>query len=234
MKLPPIEAAKQFVHSQYPNCEAALLAGSVVRGEHTSTSDLDIIVFDTSLKQSYRESLKAFGWNIELFCHSFESYLTYWEQDIERGRPSLPRMLAEGIIMINHEQLQKIQTRAKEVLENGPSLWSEGTINIKRYFISDLVDDLIGSKRRAETIYIANTLAEQLHEFVLRVNRQWTGSSKWIDRALRGWDQRLADEFIQALDDVYLKDKSRTLIQLAEKILGPYGGFFFDGFKLGK
>lgn len=56
-KLPPIEAAHQFINKHFPNCQGALLAGSVVRGEATETSDLDIIIFDKNICAFYRESL---------------------------------------------------------------------------------------------------------------------------------------------------------------------------------
>jgi predicted nucleotidyltransferase len=53
-KLEPIGAAKTFVRTHFSNCQAALLAGSIVRGEATATSDLDIIIFDDTLVSSYR------------------------------------------------------------------------------------------------------------------------------------------------------------------------------------
>ncbi|MGE6517417.1 nucleotidyltransferase domain-containing protein, partial [Lysinibacillus sphaericus] len=66
-KLNPIEAAKRFINKSFPNCQGAVLAGSVVRGEETDTSDLDIVVFEKSITSSYRESLIDFGWPIEIF-----------------------------------------------------------------------------------------------------------------------------------------------------------------------
>lgn len=234
MRLSPIEAATAFIKTHFPECDGALLSGSVVRGEHTSTSDLDLIIFDSSLKSSYRESLTAYEWPIELFVHSFDSYKEFMKQDVERGRPSLPRMLAEGTPIVDHPEISLIQDEAKEILDTGPVEWSEQTIRIKRYFITDLVDDLIGSTKRSETLYITNSLIEQLHEFVLRVNNQWIGSSKWIDRALRSFDENLADEFLLAIEDIYQHNEKNLLISLAEKIVAPYGGFLFEGFSIGK
>ncbi len=234
MKLLPMEAAKLFINTNFPTCDAAILAGSVVRGEATDTSDLDIIVFDNRIKTSYRESITAYDWPIEVFVHSFVSYKHYWNLDIGSGRPSKPRMIAEGWIIKDHESLMKIRTEADDVLKKGPAPWTKETINMKRYFITDLLDDLIGSEKRSETIYIANTLVEHLHVFVLRVNQQWIGSSKWIDRALRHWDVNIANQFILALEDIYLKNDKATLISLTENILSPYGGLFFSGFSLGK
>ena len=45
----PIEAAQNIITSQFPNCDVALLGGSVARGEATKTSDLDIVIVDQSL-----------------------------------------------------------------------------------------------------------------------------------------------------------------------------------------
>lgn len=72
-KLKPIEAAERFIKKRFPYCQGAVLAGSVVRGEETATSDLDIVVFEKNLTSSYRESLIEFGWPIEIFVHNLTS-----------------------------------------------------------------------------------------------------------------------------------------------------------------
>lgn len=41
-----IEAAQNIIEVRFPNCDVALLGGSVARGEETITSDLDIVVLD--------------------------------------------------------------------------------------------------------------------------------------------------------------------------------------------
>lgn len=51
-KIEPLEAAQRFISTQFPRCQAALLAGSVGRGQATATSDLDIILFDDTLVSS--------------------------------------------------------------------------------------------------------------------------------------------------------------------------------------
>ncbi len=87
-KLNPIDAAKKFVVAYFPESPGALLAGSVVRGEATNTSDLDIVVFDTNKPSSYRESLIKYQWAIEVFVHNLTSYKHFFESDIERAQPS--------------------------------------------------------------------------------------------------------------------------------------------------
>lgn len=45
VKLEPVKAAECFIKQYYPQCQGAVLAGSVVRDEATETSDLDIVIF---------------------------------------------------------------------------------------------------------------------------------------------------------------------------------------------
>ncbi|WP_337020316.1 nucleotidyltransferase domain-containing protein, partial [Oceanobacillus massiliensis] len=181
-KVMPIQAAKQFVALYFPDCNGALLAGSVVRGEETETSDLDIVIFDQDIRSSYRESMNVFDWNIEVFVHNFSSYKHFFKSDCERAKPSMPRMVSEGIVLKDTGFLDAIKKEADELLEKGPEEWPEDTIMVKRYFITDVLDDFIGSNHRAEEIFIANALAELVSEFILRTNRKWIGSSKWILR----------------------------------------------------
>lgn len=233
-RLLPIDAAQKFVNSYFPDSGAALLAGSTVRGEATFTSDLDIVIFDSELPSAYRESLIEFGWCIELFVHNQVSYREFFMKDCERARPSLPWMVSEGIILKDNGILSEIKKEAVQLLEKGPEKWSAETINMKRYFITDILDDLLGCDNRAEGLFITNTLSELLSEFHLRTNRQWFGTSKWLIRALRNYNDSFAEDFINAFDSYYRLDDKSKVIQLADHILEPHGGRLFDGFSLGK
>lgn len=233
-RLPPIEAAHQFINEYFPNCQGALLAGSVVRGEATETSDLDIVIFDKNLSSSYRESLIDYGWAIEVFVHNLTSYKQFFEMDFERARPSMPRMVSEGIVIKSVGIIDSIKKEAMEILNNGPKEWLEETINTKRYFITDALNDFIGCSNRAEQIFIANTLAELLSEFVLRTNRQWLGASKWVIRSLRNYDEEFANHFVEAFDIFYKTGDKNEVIQFVDYVLQPFGGRLFDGFSLGK
>lgn len=233
-KLTPIEAAHKFINEYFPNCQGALLAGSVVRGEATETSDLDIVIFDKNLSSSYRESLIDYGWAIEVFVHNLTSYKQFFKMDYERARPSMPRMVSEGKILKDDGIIDSIKKEAMEILNNGPEEWSEETINTKRYFITDALDDFIGCSNRAEDIFIANTLAELLSEFVLRTNHQWIGASKWVIRSLKNYDEEFANHFVEAFDNFYKTGNKNEVIQLVDYVLQPFGGQLFDGFSLGK
>ncbi|MBD8067850.1 nucleotidyltransferase domain-containing protein [Bacillus sp. PS06] len=229
-----IVAATKFVEKHFPHCHGAILAGSVIRGEATETSDLDIVIFDNSLVSSYRESLVEIGWPIELFAHNLTSYRYFFEKDCNEARPSMPRMVHEGFIIKDSGVLSEIKKEAKKLLEQGPTPWSKETIHLKRYFITDALDDLIGSNNRGEAIFIANTLGSLLSEFILRTQRKWIGSSKWTVRSLAHYDKKLANEFVVAFDTYYKTNDIDKIVVLIDKVLEPYGGRLFEGFSLGK
>ncbi|WP_203248233.1 nucleotidyltransferase domain-containing protein [Sporosarcina beigongshangi] len=233
-RLQPLEAAKRFIAKKFPNCQAAVMAGSVVRGEHTATSDLDIVVFDDKVESAYRESFIDYGWPIEVFVHNFTSYKDFFKLDCERARPSLPRMVSEGLIIIDSGAVRAIKDEADELLNQGPAMWSWDTIETKRYMLTDALDDLVGSTNRAEEIFIANTLADAIHEFVLRTNGKWIGESKWVVRALNNYDEDFAGRFVQAFDMFYRTGAKGEIINLADEVLQPYGGRLFEGYSMGK
>ncbi|MCG7343179.1 nucleotidyltransferase domain-containing protein [Sporosarcina sp. ACRSL] len=233
-RMKAIFAAKRFVDEYFPHCQAAVLAGSVVRGEETPTSDLDIVVFDDLLTEAYRESRIEYNWPIEVFAHTLTSYKTYFRSDAERARPSLPRMVAEGIVLKDSGILATIKNEAAELLNEGPLPWSEQTLMMKRYMLTDALGDFLGTQNEAEALFIANTLAESIHEFVLRTNGHWIGASKWIVRALKQYDEDFADRFVAAFDAFYKTGDREGIITITDEVLAPYGGRLFDGYSLGK
>ncbi|CAG9621600.1 nucleotidyltransferase domain-containing protein [Sutcliffiella rhizosphaerae] len=230
----PLEAAARIVKERHPSCNAAILAGSIVRGQETETSDLDIVVFDSKVTESYRESFVQEGWPVELFVHNLISYKTFFEADRMRAKPSLPKMVSEGVILITSDALDQIVYEAKKLVAAGPPAWSEETIQLKRYFLTDLLEDFIGCTNRGEAIFIAGALSEAAAEFELRTNRKWLGSSKWVLRALKEFDELLANEFVVAFDMFYKNEKKEKVILLIDNSLEPYGGRLFEGFSLGK
>lgn len=233
-RIKPIDAATQFINEFFPDCQAAVLAGSVVRGEETPTSDLDIVVIQDGLPSAYRESHVEYGWPIEVFVHTQSSYKDFFRSDAERARPSLARMMSEGIVIVDSGILHRIKGEADELLRKGPEEWTDSVLQTKRYMLSDLLDDFIGTSDEAEALFIANAIAEAAHEFVLRTNGKWIGASKWIVRALRQYDVYFADRFLAAFQEFYKHGEREAVIQIVDEVLEPFGGRLFAGYSIGK
>lgn len=235
MKMGPMEAAKQVLASQFPTCDAALLGGSIARGEGTKTSDLDIIIFDGKLPSAYRESFIAHGWPIEVFVHNFTSYKDFFASDCKHGRPSLPQLVVEGIVLKDTKGIiPAIKKEAQYLLEKGPKPWTKEMIQQKRYFITDVLDDLIGAAKREDELFIVSHLATLLHEFILRMNNCWMGQSKWFMKTLKKYDEQFAEEFVAVFEQFYKAGEKEQVIVFVNGILDMYGGRLFDGFCIGK
>ncbi|MCH5586362.1 nucleotidyltransferase domain-containing protein [Shimazuella sp. AN120528] len=229
-----MEAAKKFISENYPDCRVAILAGSVVRGEETDQSDLDIVIIDDSIISPYRESVIAYQWMIETFVNTSESYRDFFEKDSKRGRPSLPQMCVEGIVFQDDGLAKRIKVEAEKLLMQGPEPWTRKDIDVKRYMITDLLFDLEGSTNEKEDLFIVSSLSIEVHEFILRTNRQWVGNSKWIVRALRNYSPELCEEFVKVYASFYKNGDKQSFIEFVDRMLKPYGGRLFQGFSIGK
>lgn len=63
-----LEIAKKVKDTKHPNCNCLFLAGSLIRGEGTNYSDLDIVVIYDKLEKAFRESFIIEG---QFACQEF-------------------------------------------------------------------------------------------------------------------------------------------------------------------
>lgn len=175
-KITNIEAAKKFIDGHFTECDLAILAGSTVRNASTSTSDLDIVIIDRTLKNSYRESFIEFGWPIEVFAHSNETVRSWIDKDILRRKPSMPTMIVEGLLIKGSEAyFLELQQYSESRLRSGPAQYTNMEDLTERYFITDLLDDFIGSTNYIDDVFILNQILEKLVNF-----KMVKGGSGWF------------------------------------------------------
>ena len=227
-----LDAARAFIDQHFPECTAAFIAGSIVRGEATATSDLDIVIITTREETPYRASFIAFGWPIEVFVHNASSYRAYFAHDAREREPALPVMCAEGIILLDQDgTARRIKDEARTLLEQGPWPLSEAEITNTRYMLTDALDDFIGTTTLGENYLIANRLAVVAAQFFLAYHRQWIGDGKWLIRALKRFDPAKAQQLTTALERFYQLGSKDELIRFAEQALEPVGGRLFEGYR---
>ncbi|MEX1030007.1 MAG: nucleotidyltransferase domain-containing protein [Paenibacillaceae bacterium] len=234
MRLQPIDVANQFIDLYFPNCRIAFLAGSASRGEHKPSSDLDIVVIDETQPNAYRESFFKFGWRIEAFIHTKDSYRPYFESDKRRWRPTLPNMIFSGLILKDDGTAQSLKKEAQQLLEDGPETLTPEDISASRYFLTDLLDDFIDTDKTDEALITLNTLSLQVAEFILRSNRKWIGRGKGLVRELRQFDESLCDRFMDSLQSYYQDGNKQPFTEFVDDLLDPHGGRLFEGFSMGK
>lgn len=223
-----------ILSERYPEASVVFLAGSLVRGEGTSTSDLDLVVVFDHVPCAYRESFIYEKWPVEAFVHDPQT-LEYFFREVDRptGIPSLPSMVAEGVeIPSISEFSNRLKRLATTVLYEGPPKWSEMDLRNSRYAITDLVEDIKAPRSSQELHAIATLLYSALADHYFRSKNMWSAKGKAIPKRLNAVDPGFAEKFLGCFDRVFLECNAQTLIQLAESILEADGGFLFRGHRL--
>ncbi len=219
---------------KYPQAEVVFLAGSVVRGEGTSTSDLDLVVVFDHLPCAYRDSYSFEKWPIEAFVHDPQT-LEYFFRQVDRptGFPSLPTMVAEGIeVPVANDFTIFLKQLANSVLDEGPPIWSENDIDNSRYMITDLINDLRDPRTTQEMHATATLLYPVLANHYFRSRNIWSAKGKAIPRKLHAIDATFARRFLESFEEVFSGSNPKKVISLSAEILEANGGFLFEGYRL--
>lgn len=229
----PAEAlsiAEAVVHTRYGGAAFAYAAGSIMRGEGTYFSDIDIVVVFDQIDAARRESFIADDVPIEAFVHDPETLTWFVNQDVARGCPSILNMIAEGIaIGRGQDRAETLRADISARLAIGPMTMSSTALNALRYEITDAVDDLRGDRPPGEVMAIGAMLHPKLVELSLRGRGHWNGTGKWAPRLLARADAGLAARFDWAFRALFADGDHGPVISLAEAELAPHGGALFDG-----
>lgn len=232
-ELGAVQAATSLVERDFPHCLAAFLAGSVVRGEATATSDLDIVVIVPPDAPTYRESLRAFGWPVEVFVQTVAIHRQFAAKDAARRRPSTSMMACEGIVLQDRDGWAgRLKQEACALLEQGPPPLTAAELAWARYGLTDLLDDFIAASPD-DALFVAHDLAQAAADLVLDHHRRWRGRGKWLLRLLRRLDPPLAEQLTAAMRALYEADKRQPLVAFVDNALGLVGGRLWEGFRVG-
>ncbi len=233
IKLSPIEAGRKLAAKRYKEASVVFVAGSAVRGEGTAFSDLDLVVVYPKLKNAYRESFHFEGWPIEAFVHDPDTLKYFFEEfDRKSGIPALPQMVLEGLEFPHPSALSKqLKAFAKALLKAGPPRLKAAELRMRRYGISDLVDDLREPRNERELRASGVRLYEELSDFYLRFNKMWSGKGKSVSRSFKRNSPEMGEKFEKAFEILFKKSDTKPVINLAQEILKKAGGPLFDGFQ---
>jgi nucleotidyltransferase-like protein len=230
---PIVDVAHAIRADRYPDATVVFAAGSIVRGEGTAYSDLDLVVVFTRIPCAARESFRRDGLPVEAFLHDPET-LEYFFYQVDRpsGVPALPQMVVEGIeIPAPNDVSRALKQQAADLIAAGPPALDAETEQRWRYGVTDLLDDVRGARSHEELVAAGARLYDQLADYHLRRLRHWSGRGKSIPRALRRVDAGLCARYCRSFDRMFKLDDARDVIALTEELLRPAGGPLFDGYR---
>ena len=228
----PAEAARGIFGERYAGARVLFLGGSVMRDEATPASDLDIVVVYERLPNAYREAFVYGGWPVETFVHDEGTLAEFFEADRQRGVPSLMSMVWEGLEVPEASEFSaRLKRSARELLEAGPPRWDEEELTLRRFRLTDWVDDMRHPRSAEELLATGAWLYGDAAEFYFRTRGMWSAHSKTIPRRLRAAEADFAARFLGAFDALFTEKRQAPAIALVEELLEPFGGLLFDGFR---
>ena len=228
-----IKITRQILDDRYPDADVIFLAGSLLRGEGTPYSDLDLVVVFEKLPHAWRESFNFHGYPVEAFVHDPET-LNYFLFEPSRSSrpPSTARMVFEGIEVPGPSEISRSLKRiAADIIASGPPEFGDEDERRLRYTITNLIDDIRQPRSREELIACGAELYGALADYYFRANGQWPAVNKAIPRAFSKADPDLYSRFREGFEELFAGGQSDKAITLAEEILKRHGGFLFDGYK---
>ena len=228
-----LDAAHAIRSQRYSEAAVVFAAGSLVRGEGTAYSDLDLVVVYSSLPCAYRESFTFRKLPVEAFVHDPET-LEYFSVEMDRaaGIPALPQMVVEGREIPNSTDLSRmLKARAAALINAGPPPLDSESERRRRYTVTDLVDDVREWRSTEELMATGSRLFEELADYYLRSIGHWSARGKAVPRALQRADPALCTRYCRAFESLFHHREVGPVIRLTEELLEPQGGLLFDGYR---
>jgi hypothetical protein len=193
---------ERFVAQEFPDAEIVVLAGSTARGGRTASSDIDVLIIGNRLFADDNTSLAAtyaFGGEIfEVFAYTHDGYSDWAIGGVSQHRPVIVQMLVEGVEVRGGDALTELRDKWNARLAEGP-LVSQHELAMRRYAVTDLLDDLRDAVDPLEQNFIAWSLFQKVAELMLLTERHWIGTGKYLPRRLRELSARRADSLASPL-----------------------------------
>jgi predicted nucleotidyltransferase len=230
------DLVKQRLLPRHTGVQAAIIGGSIARGEATATSDIDLFLLFDEVPHAWRETLVIDGQTVELYGHDVQSF-EYFCRKVDRpgGRIPMAMMVLEGRNILDPTPAYgRLCELARAIHAEGPPVLAGDTLNSRRYEITTLLEDLVDSTVPDETVAVATKLYDLLANFVLRAGGAWTGMGKHLARRLRQFDPAIASELHEAMRRIVVDDAAgkQAFTRLVHRVLEPHGGALLAGYRL--
>lgn len=223
-------AARRLVEDRYPHARWAMLTGSVLTAARTLGSDLDILVFfDEGDTLPFREWQRWEGFNVDLFAYDQAGLNHYLGIDLRDGRPALHRMVAGGQLLTDaNGHAAELQAHCARVLAAGPRPLTADQLNMVRYGLADLSDDLVHATDPVEAAATAAMLWQAVADAACATGRtpHWRGTGKWRARELRDFDPGFAERWLAVRHD------PAALLAMTAELIEQTGGPLVEGFRV--
>lgn len=209
--------------AQHERYQAALIFGSLVRGEATDASDMDVkVVTDEDNPCSNINHPVIGGVKLDLSFASISQFRESLSREIDSGE-RVP-MLAESLVVFDKTgELTKLCEEAKTVQPPRMTADEVQFLQFMFYHSNNKAERNLQSDPVTALLVMHVGLNDFLH-FHYRIAGRWWVSSKRLLADLRNWDAPLAqlvERFVTSCD---VQAKFRVWSEIIDYILEPLGG----------
>ncbi len=224
-----LSVAEKIFASEFPNAACGFVTGSVVSGQQTPSSDIDmVILYNDETSESYRDSFTREGWPVEVFVHNLLAQDFFMDDDMHC---TMADMIAKSIVIGPDKELAEARkAKARAIIARGPKPLVKDRIDFKRYMITDKLHDLKHPRNADESQALLAELYIQLSDFYLLANGKWSGTGKHLVRRMNAEDPSFQKRFSETFTRAFAGDIS-GLEPLIKEVLNPFGGLLFEGYK---
>ncbi len=229
-----LAAAQTIIKEKHQSALYGFAAGSILRGEGTLGSDLDLVVLYDNIPNAYRLSFYHDSLPVESFIHDAATLSYYVQQDFAAGRCTLAHMLATGTIIVAQGSMahaQELQNLLHERLAAGPAPLTAAEHQQQRYGISDMLLDLAGARPKHEQMAILAQLLTDFGKYSLRCTGVWSGSGKHLARQLHQHQPQLLADIEAAIAAATVGQFGAAQLSALEQHLHRLGGAVFADYR---
>lgn len=178
-----------------------LVAGTIIRGEGHTNSDLDFAVVHD---KPWRQRVQRFdeGVPVEIFVNPPGQWRKTFMGEVRNGQPSMLGIFSSGIsIHDDGGQLSGLVEQARQLLEKGPEISEEHFTNLRYALVTHFEDavDIEQIDLDRSNAYVVNSLLQAARLRILQ-SRAWLPREKQLFDRLETLDPDFGHSLRQVFD----------------------------------
>lgn len=224
-----LRQAVQFIFKHVPDVRGILVSGTIMRGQPSPSSDLDIYVIR---EKSQRQRVQRWfnGVPAEIFINPEHQVYSYLDGEKQAARPITAHMLHTGFVVFSRDDsLAQLRQHAAAVLEQAPNP-SEQRLTMARYMAATRYEDatdLAKSNPETANMILGQAVYGMLHYAFLKANR-YIPKDKDLLSELVNLDAEVARLAHRFYGEASIEEHFTLARALAERTIETQGFFAWE------
>ena len=224
-----LRQAVLFILGYVPDVRAILVSGTIIRGNPSPSSDLDIYVLR---QKSVRQRLQRWfnGVPAEIFINPVKKVFDYLEDERKRARPCTAHMLHTGFTILSlDDSLEELKQKASVELSRSPDP-SPQQLTMTRYMAATRYEDatdVAQSQPETANMILGQAVYAMLHYAFLKANR-YIPRDKDLLTMLDNLDAHLARNARAFYSNAKPEMRLRLAQEIAESTIETPGFFAWE------